>query len=85
MNTAYQLCAEGVGALFITCAFFDQFLPYLKQRIAFCTLQEPVYTRNSVAAYLPGNPRIGLIREIIALTRKNVLSQLEEEPIESSL
>lgn len=85
MNTAYQLCAEGVGALFITCAFFDQFLPCLKQRIAFCTLQEPVYTRNSVAAYLPGNPRIGLIREIIALTRKNVLSQLEEEPIESSL
>lgn len=80
MNTAYQLCAAGVGALFITPAFFDRFLPQLQSHMAFCTLQEPVYTRASVAAYRPGNPRAALIREMIDLTRQLVLPHLENLP-----
>lgn len=81
MNTAYQLCAKGVGALFITVSFFDQFFPGLKDEIAFCTLQEPVYSRSSVAAYLPNNPQIELIQEMIQITRQQVLTCLECEPL----
>ena len=78
MNTAYQLCAQGVGALFITPALFDQFLPHLQKNIAFCTLQQPIYTRSSVAGYLPDNPRLPLIREVIDLTHQLILPKVRE-------
>ena len=78
MNTAYQLAAGGVGCLFITPALFDRFLPHLQTELAFCTLQEPVYTRSSVAAYRPDNPRRALIDEMIALTRELILPHLSE-------
>lgn len=78
MNTAYQLCAGGVGALFITPAMFNRRWPDLEQAIAFCTLQLPVYTRTSVAAFSPSNPKMPLIREMIDLTRGLLLPQLEE-------
>lgn len=78
MNTAYQLSAKGVGALFITPALFDRFLPHLQNQLAFCTLQEPVYTRSSVAAYRPDNPRGELIGEMISLTRELLLPCLTQ-------
>ena len=77
MSTARQLCALGLGALFVTGALFERTLPGGQERIAFCTLQQPVYTRTSVAAYRPENPRAALCREAIALTRELVLPQLE--------
>lgn len=76
MNTAYQLAAKGVGALFITPAMFDHFLPHLKENLAFCTLQTPVYQRTSVAAYQSSNPRMPLIQEFIQLTREFLLPAL---------
>lgn len=76
MNTAYQLAARGVGALFITPALFDRFLPHLQSNLAFCTLQEPVYSRASVAAYLADSPRLPLIREMIDLTFELILPRL---------
>lgn len=78
MNTAYQLSAKGVGALFITPALFDRFLPHLQSGLAFCTLQEPVYTRSSVAAYRADNPRLALVEEMISLTRELILPRLDE-------
>lgn len=78
MNTAYQLSAKGVGCLFITPALFDRFLPHLQTQLAFCTLQEPVYTRSSVAAYQADNPRRELIAEMIALTRELLLPCLTQ-------
>ena len=77
MSTARQLCALGLGALFVTGALFERTLPGGQERIAFCTLQQPVYTRTSVAAYRPENPRAALCREAIALTRELVLPRLE--------
>lgn len=77
MSTARQLCALGLGALFVTGALFERTLPGRQERIAFCTLQQPVYTRTSVAAYRPENPRAALCREAIALTRELVLPRLE--------
>lgn len=77
MTTACQLCGLGLGALFVTGALFDRFLPGGQASIAFCTLQEPVYTRTSVAAYRPENPLADLCREAIALTRELVLPRLE--------
>lgn len=76
MNTAYQLCARGVGMLFITPALFDRFLPALQSQMAFCTLQEPVYTRASVAAYRKNSPHASLIGEMIGLTRELLLPRL---------
>lgn len=76
MNTAYQLCAKGVGMLFITPALFDRFLPALQSQMAFCTLQEPVYTRTSVAAYRKNSPHAALIGEMIGLTRELLLPRL---------
>ncbi len=58
-------------------ALFERTLPGGQERIAFCTLQQPVYTRTSVAAYRPENPRAALCREAIALTRELVLPRLE--------
>ncbi len=55
----------------------DYVLALAEERIAFCTLQQPVYTRTSVAAYRPENPRAALCREAIALTRELVLPRLE--------
>lgn len=78
MNTAYQLAARGVGALFITPALFDKFLPHLQSELAFCTLQEPVYSRASVAAYMADNPRLPLIREMIDLTFELILPRLHD-------
>ena len=77
-NTAYQLCAKGVGCLFITPALFDRFLPHLQTELAFCTLQEPVYTRSSVAAYRADNPRLALVEEMISLSRELILPRLDE-------
>lgn len=79
MNTAYQLAARGVGALFITPALFNKFLPHLQADLAFCTLQEPVYSRASVAAYLADNPRLPLIREMIDLTFELILPRLHDD------
>lgn len=79
MNTAYQLAARGVGALFITPALFNQFLPHLQADLAFCTLQEPAYSRPSVAAYLEDNPRLALIREMIDLAFELILPRLHED------
>lgn len=76
MNTAYQLCAKGVGMLFITPALFDRFLPALQSQMAFCTLQEPVYVRSSVATWRQDTPHAPLIREMIELTRELLLPQL---------
>ena len=76
MNTAYQLCAGGVGMLFITPFTFDRFLPGLQNNIAFCTLQQPVYTRASVAAYRPDTPHAALIHEMITLTRERLLPRI---------
>lgn len=76
MNTAYQLAAKGVGALFITPALFDQFLPHLQHQLAFCTLQHPIYTRSAVAAYQANNPHLPLIQEFIDLTRELLLPKL---------
>ena len=58
-------------------ALFERTLPGGQERIAFCTLQQLVYTRTSVAAYRPENPRAALCREAIALTRELVLPRLE--------
>ena len=58
-------------------ALFERTLPGGQERIAFCTLQQPVYTRTSAAAYRPENPRAALCREAIALTRELVLPRLE--------
>lgn len=76
MNTAYQLCAGGVGMLFITPDSFDRFLPGLQNQIAFCTLQQPVYTRTSVAAYRPDTANLSLVNELIDLTRDVILPHL---------
>lgn len=76
MNTAYQLAAKGVGALFITPALSDQFLPHLQYQLAFCTLQYPIYTRSSVAAYQANNPNLPLIQEFLDLTRELLLPKL---------
>ena len=78
----FGLSAVRVGrlfqsALFVTGALFERTLPGGQERIAFCTLQQPVYTRTSVAAYRPENPRAALCREAIALTRELVLPRLE--------
>lgn len=45
--------------------------------LAFCTLQLPIYTRTSVAAFSPDNPKLPLIREMIELTHQLLLPQLE--------
>lgn len=76
MNTAYQLCAKGVGMLFITPAPFDSLWPGLQESLAFCTLQEPVYTRCAVAAWRQDTPHAALIREMIDLTRELLLPHL---------
>ncbi len=78
MNTAYQLAGAGVGALFVTVAFFDTLYPQCKQKLAFCSLQNPIYTRRSVAGFRPDNPQIDLIHELIAITKDKVLSALKE-------
>lgn len=78
MNTAYQLAAMGVGALFITPALFDNMLPNLQSKLAYCTLQEPVYTRSSMAIYRPENPKLALIEQLLDVTRAALLPKLSE-------
>lgn len=78
MNTAYQLCARGVGMLFITPGPFEAMWPGLQGSLAFCTLQQPVYTRYAVAAYRPDSEHDALIREMIGLTR-DILPELTAE------
>ncbi|MEA5012247.1 MAG: LysR family transcriptional regulator [Angelakisella sp.] len=78
MNTAYQLASAGVGALFVTVAFFDNLYPQCKQKLAFCSLQNPIYTRRSVAGFRPENPQIDLINELIVITKNKVVSALKE-------
>lgn len=73
MDTAYQLAAMGVGALFITPALFK---PELQPNLAFCTLQKPVYTRRSVAVYRPENTKIALIQEFLNVTKSVLLPKL---------
>lgn len=55
---------------------FDRFLPTLQGQMAFCTLQKPVYTRTSVAAWRKDTPHAALIREMIDLTRELLLPRL---------
>lgn len=76
MNTAYLLCAQGVGMLFITPDPFDILWPGRQKDIAFCTLQQPVYTRNAVAAYRLDASHAALIEEMIGLIRA-LLSRLD--------
>ncbi len=77
MNTAYQLAGEGVGAIFITPSLFLEKYPDIHRHLAFCSLQNPPYTRRSVAGFCPDNRNLPLIREMIALIRENILPKLE--------
>lgn len=77
MNTAYQLAGAGVGAIFITPDLFLKFYPDIHRELAFCTLQEPIYTRRSVAGYDPNNRNIDLIHEMLELIRERILPELK--------
>lgn len=70
MNTAYQLAAKGIGALFIAPTLFDRFLPGLQDQLAFCRLPVADYPRWSVAGYQPGNKKLPLIQSMIEITRE---------------
>ena len=77
MNTAYQLATKGVGAIFITPAFFLRVFPQQQQNLAFCTLQDPPYVRRSVVGFRPDNPKIKYVHEIVDLIRERLLPELE--------
>lgn len=76
MNTAYQLAGAGLGALFITLAFFDRCYPECREKLAFCSLQNPLYTRRSVGGFRSDNANIHVIRAMIDITKEKVLSAL---------
>lgn len=77
MNTAYQLAGAGVGAVFITPAFFTKMYPEIYRNLAFCFLQNVPSTRRSVAGFNPNNPNAALIREMLELIRGNILPELD--------
>lgn len=72
MNTAYQLCARGVGALFLTPDVFLKSYPGLEKNIAFCTLQPQIYTRTCVAAYRPDNGKKEMIDFLLDTIKKKI-------------
>ena len=76
MNTAFQLAAEGVGAIFITPDLFLERYPDIHRSLAFCSLQNPPYVRRSVAGFHPDNRNLPLIQETISLIRERVLPKL---------
>ena len=76
MNTAFQLAASGVGALFLTAESFVTRFPECVEKLAFCTTQLPLYTRHSTACFRPENRNRELIDAVIEITRNNVIPTL---------
>ncbi len=79
MNTAYQLAGRGVGALFLTPALFLTLYPEVQSSLAFCSLQNPPFSRRSVAGFRPEHPRPDLIQDMIRLIRERVLPDLDRQ------
>jgi len=79
MNTAYQLAGAGVGAVFITPAFFTRKYPEIHRNLAFCFLQNLPSPRRCVAGYNPNNPNLALIREMLTLIREKILPELDDQ------
>lgn len=80
MNTAYRLAGEGLGALFITPAFFTTQDPCSTKKLAFCSLHTPGDTRRAVAGFRKDNCHMELIQDIIAAVRETVVPALEKMP-----
>ncbi len=76
MNTAYQLSAEGIGAIFITANMFASKYPEYTERLAFCTLQKDIHIRNCVAGFRKENKKQQLIYGLIEIARKNLIPLL---------
>ncbi len=76
MNTAYQLAALGVGAIFITATMFDRKYPECKEKLAFCTLQQQIHIRNCVAGYRDDNKNSGLIKDMITIIEDKLLPEI---------
>ena len=78
MNTAYQLAAKGVGAMFIAPTLFDRFLPGLQCKLAFCSLPVFDFPRWSVAAYQKTSEKLPLILDMIDITKEFLAKELPE-------
>ncbi len=79
MNTAYQLASLGVGAIFITAALFDLKYPDCKEKLAFCTLQQPVHLRTCVAGYRKDNKNLELISNVIDIVKQNIVPMVDNK------
>ena len=77
MNTAYQLASKGVGGIFITPALFLRIFPQCQQNLAFCSMQDPPYSRRCVVGFRPDNTKMEYVREVVELHRERLLPELE--------
>lgn len=78
MNTAYRLAGEGLGALFVTPAFFTLHYPEATTNLAFCSLQNPTYTRRCVAGFRADNRHMDLVQDLVAITKDIIIPALEK-------
>lgn len=76
LDTAYQLAAHGIGALFINALDFHRIHPELDEKLAFCCLEDsPVY-RLSLIGYQEHGENLDLIEDIRKLIHEDLLPLL---------
>lgn len=76
METAYQLSAAGVGALFATPSVFESKYPECSRSLAICTLEKQALVRTCVAGYRDDNKKINYIHDLIAITKESIPSEV---------
>ena len=76
LDTAYQLAASGVGAVFINALDFNRIHPELKEALAFCVLDTAPIYRLSLIGYRENSENLDLINDMRSLIHEKLLPEL---------
>ena len=76
LDTAYQLAAGGVGALFVNALDFHRIHPELDEKLAFCVLDDTPLYRLSLIGYKQNSLNLDLIQDMRDLIHRKLLSSL---------
>ncbi len=78
MATGIQLAARGLGYIYIGSGMMDLLSPELRKNLTICTLQGLASSRKDYCAYSETNVQAPLIREVIAIFKKQRNAGIQE-------
>lgn len=76
LDTAYQLAAHGIGALFTNAADFHRIHPELDEKLAFCMLEDSPIYRLSLIGYQEIGENLDLVEDMRKLIHEELLPLL---------